>query len=234
MRRCSGGAVLVVSPNNPDGRRLEAGQVGELAEEAERHDVALVVDRAFDLAVSGRTDLYEVLDTRCSRYYVIEDTGKSVAAAGMKVAFVTTGRRSYRSLIRASDDILLTVSPFSLALVAALIWSGERARLEAAIDANRVLLQTTLLDRLAVSNESSGTPVAWIRLPSLMSADEFVAAQEQAGVMVLPGEQFYWASAAEPGYVRIALARGAEYFSDAVRAMLDVCGALNLTDRAPG
>lgn len=231
MSRCSGGAVLVVSPNNPDGKRLELRQIAELAEEAERHDVALVVDRAFDLEVAGRTEIYGVLEGHCNRYYVIEDTGKSVAAAGMKVAFVTTGLQTNSGLTQAADDLLLSVAPFSLALIAGLIRSGERARLEAAIHSNRMLLQS-LLDRLLVRNESPRTPVAWIRLPPNISADEFVSAQQQAGVMVLPGEQFYWASGAERGYVRIALARGAEYFSGAIEAMLEVCVALKLTDRA--
>ena len=92
-----GDCLLVVNPNNPDGRRMEADYLADLAAKLEKQKGLLIVDEAFvdltpDLSVVG--DL-----SRMPNVVVLRSFGKFFGMAGIRLGFLL-GHEMHLSKIR--------------------------------------------------------------------------------------------------------------------------------------
>jgi enduracididine biosynthesis enzyme MppP len=217
--------VFVTTPNNPTGAYLGADALRSLAEQCAEAGVLLALDvcfRGFDRRF--QYDSYALLDATGVQYVLIEDTGKLWPTSELKLGFVAFSANCPLALMDAMSDILLSVSPFVLALVSEL--AGEAAEggydeLHNLIRANRLRLTDALQGTPArVVDRLSRVSVARIELPPEASARDTYRSLRAAGVHVLPCGPFHWAAQEEgERYIRVALGRDATLIETAARRL---------------
>jgi DNA-binding transcriptional MocR family regulator len=159
---------------------------------------------------------------------VIEDTGKTWPTLDLKVGLSVSSKSLGDDLMTITDEMLLSVSPFTLRLLTELLR-------EAAVTAgaepydpyvarvvrdNRQILRTAMQSvPLTLPNEQSRTSFEWLRLPRGWSSTGYCRALLQNGLAVLPGGPFFWQDERiGDQFVRIALARRSEEFTQGVAA----------------
>ena len=66
--------------------------------------------------------------------------------------------------------------------------------------------------------------MSWLRIDHSLSALELKQILDQHGVFVLPGNQFFWNDRRQgERFIRVALARDAEMFREAVTVLGEAC-----------
>lgn len=224
------GAVFVAAPNNPTGQVPTLAEFSALLDAAVHTGTIVVVDASFRL-LSGMSD-WDQYSTAGQfdglEYMFIEDTGKTWPARELKVGLCVTSGRLAPVVERVTDEVMLNVSPFSLALLTRFVESDLRRRdagrpiLAAEVVArNRTHLRAELVDTPLVSEFPDSTiSVEWVHLPQHWHAPELCAWLDTRHVSVLPGGPFYWSSqAAGHQMLRIALMRDSQQFTDSVAAL---------------
>ena len=233
--------ITLVDPNNPTGFSLfhpdEKGFL-EVVRFCVDHKKLLVLDFCFSafLLAHGlpRLDVYNILEDSGVSYIAMEDTGKTWPLQDAKCATLMTSRDINHDVYQIVTSVLLNVSPFILKLVTSYIRDSEKDNFQSV----REVLTTNL--RCARENLEGtilrycepmvNTSVGWfeIRDPKV-SADELQAHLLKHNVYVLSGKYFYWHDP-ELGqrFIRVALARKPEVFTQTMVAMRDALGAYNV------
>jgi enduracididine biosynthesis enzyme MppP len=223
-------ALFITTPNNPTGTYLSEEALTEIAEQCAAADVLLVLDvcfRGFEPAF--QYDSYELLDTTGVDYVLIEDTGKLWPMSELKLGFAAVSENCTVALADAMSDVLLSVSPFVLALVTELSHQaadGGYADLHKLVASNRSTLTHALAGTPArVVDERSRISVARVELPAEMTATGAYERLRKRGVHILPCGPFHWADNAEgERYIRVALGRDTELVHATASRMRDFFG----------
>jgi enduracididine biosynthesis enzyme MppP len=205
--------VFITTPNNPTGVVIDAGALERIAGWTRDNGALLALDtsfRGFDRR--AQYDAYELLDGVGAEYVIIEDTGKLWPMSELKLGFLAHSARCRLALEEAMSDILLSVSPFVLAVVhelAADAAAGGFDQLHALIARNRAVL-TEAIDgaRAGTVVDGGRVSVARVALQEGTSAQAAWAELRRNGVDALPCGPFHWANTDDGDrFLRIALAR---------------------------
>ncbi|WP_338439235.1 aminotransferase class I/II-fold pyridoxal phosphate-dependent enzyme [uncultured Aquabacterium sp.] len=225
-------AIFMVDPNNPTGFSLfnpgpEAFK--EVVRFCVDHDKLLILDLCFAafLMTSGqpRCDIYEILENSGVRYIAMEDTGKTWPLQDAKCATLLASQNINDDIYPIVTSVLLNVSPFVLRLITRYIEDSGKdnfASVRNLLDVNRECARDHLdSPYLKYCEPQIKSSVAWFEIQDpKQRADELQAYLLEDEIYVLSGKYFYWNNP-EQGqrYIRIALAREAGLFSDAMKAI---------------
>jgi aspartate/methionine/tyrosine aminotransferase len=209
------GALVVVVPNNPTGRRPDPAAMQRLLDWAAARDVHLVVDLAFRwFDDSGRGDLVRAAEARGADLLTIDDTGKVLSLSDLKAGVLTATNRLVGPIRAVHTEYVLNVSELGLRLLTAMLARGGDDEVERArqlVLRNRNCLSTSLAGLVKDDGELPGMSVAWLRVPD--HRDRVVAGCRARGVEILPGDRFDWAGRPAGTHVRVALLRDPDYFA---------------------
>jgi aspartate/methionine/tyrosine aminotransferase len=192
-------AVLVVSPNNPTGSMLHAGDRDWLAGLAARRGVAIVADEVFgDYPLRPPSTAASLVGERRALTFTLGGLSKSCGLPQHKLAWtIVSGpdaavHEALRRLEVISDTYLSVASPVQAALPS-LLAAGREVR--------RVIL-SRLQDNLAALRratahapdvtllEPEGGWSAVLRVPAVRSEEQMALAALDRGVVVHPGYFF--------------------------------------------
>ncbi|MGW6857016.1 aminotransferase class I/II-fold pyridoxal phosphate-dependent enzyme [Streptomyces xanthophaeus] len=206
-------AVFLTVPNNPTGAVIGPAALRTIAESCAGHGKILVLDTSFrGFVTEEREDTYALLDRTGVHYVIIEDTGKLWPLSELKLGFIGHSAACPLDLYENLSDVLLSVSPFVLALVAEFAdeaGAGGYQRLHTLVSRNRRILREALEDTEArLPGNPSDVSVSMIDLPAPLDAGRVWADLKASGLHVLRCEPFYWAAPARGSRrIRVALAR---------------------------
>jgi aspartate/methionine/tyrosine aminotransferase len=231
-------ALFLVDPNNPTGSSLmRYGRRGfeEVVRFCREHNKLLLIDFCFAAFTlfdepTQRFDMYELLEQSGVSYLAIEDTGKTWPVQDAKCAMLTPSDDIYQVVYDLHTSVLLNVSPFVLNMLRHYVEESARdgmASVRDLLNTNRATAVKALDGSLLKYQEPfASVSVAWFKLDHpMLTGTELQREAAKADVYVLPGKYFYWSQPSKgEQYVRIALARDAEMFAEAMvklRARLD-------------
>lgn len=225
-------AIFLVDPNNPTGASLFADNADpfrEVIRFCKDHGKILILDFCFAafILTSGRTrvDAYEILEDSGVSYIAMEDTGKTWPLQDAKCATIMSSRNLNNDIYSIVTSVLLNVSPFILNLVTQYVKDSaadDFKSIREVLAVNRAMAIHHLHGKvLSYCEPTIETSVGWFRInDDRISADRLHAHLLKYNVYVLPGKYFYWMHP-ERGqrFIRIALARDPDVFSQAVVTM---------------
>jgi aspartate/methionine/tyrosine aminotransferase len=221
-------AVFLVIPNNPTGGELGPSEFENWVVLCKERQILIIVDFSFRFFSSlSRWDQYDILIKHKSEFICIEDTGKTWPTLDLKTGFILSSQHLYAPLESISDDILLNISPFILALISEYIfierYLPKRESVVGIAESNRQTLRQVLLDTpIEISSPASNISVEWIRLPNSWDSVHFCQWLESRQIYLLPGPPFFWDNPERgSSHARIALMRPERFFSDAVALFKD-------------
>lgn len=224
-------AIFIVDPNNPTGFTLFANgkkSYQELIRFAKDNDKLLIFDFCFASFMLPDVnldvfDLYEMLEESGVRYIAIEDTGKTWPVQDAKAALIKCSQEMYQEIYNIHTSYLLNVSPFILNLLTEYILDSEKdnfASVYNLLETNREIAKKELAGSLLELQPSKAkVSVAWFKIKNpTITATELQKAILNEGVYVLPGTYFFWKNRQQgERYIRIALARDTEMFTQAIK-----------------
>jgi aspartate/methionine/tyrosine aminotransferase len=192
-------AVLMVSPNNPTGSFVTAGELDRLAEVCARRGVAIIADEVFaDYRLEPPSDPPgRVLDRRDVLAFSLGGLSKSIGLPQVKLGWIAAAGPDEivgQALTRLEliCDTYLSVSTPAQASAADLLEAGRplRAAIQARISANwRRLTASSASACRALAAEGGWYGV--LQVPSLSSEEDLVLdLVESHGVLVHPGYFF--------------------------------------------
>jgi aspartate/methionine/tyrosine aminotransferase len=215
-------ALFLVLPNNPTGWRLDADEWRALIADVTARDILLVVDFSFRYFDADLVDVYALLQTSGCQFIAIEDTGKHASALDIKVGIAVADTSTNIHVTRVVEDILLNVSPLALGFLRELIENDSREQTLELIKRNRRHL-CTLAPQLGLmcTTRLPSMSVEWLWTESSKDLKSLVNQGRDAGVVVLPGEPFFWNDHKRGrNFIRIALMRDHGYFRRSLEALM--------------
>ena len=208
-------AIWIFLPNNPTGGILTESQFGTIVEIAAQRNITLVFDfcfRFFSRAVTSY-DQYASLAATGTRYFAIEDTGKTWNTCDTKVSLVSCSHHFGNELFEAHDNLLLNISPLHLLYLGNILERSECAGLDAVIwdrfEEKRGIL-CGALEALPLVNASknNSVPLLWLRESRPGAARHLLEKAHTVGIHILPGDQFFWHdNSLGHEFIRLPLAR---------------------------
>ncbi|WP_405873147.1 MULTISPECIES: pyridoxal phosphate-dependent aminotransferase [unclassified Streptomyces] len=184
-------AIYFNNPNNPTGYRLDETQLARLVDLAERHDLWLIADNAYenydfspdgfiDPATVGRAD---------ARTFSVYSGSKTYAMPGARVGHLISPPGCTETLTKWSLHTLYSVSTAAqFALYEALSTSPAElaARRRLAAEAGRLADETLEIPHTALA----GGLYTFLDLRAYGSGEEFVRRCAEEGVGLAPGRVF--------------------------------------------
>jgi aspartate/methionine/tyrosine aminotransferase len=235
-------AIFIVDPNNPTGFTL-LGQKNKKAFEnvvqfCKDSDKILIVDYCFANFLMNDEeielyDTYKVLKESGIKYMAIEDTGKTWPIQDAKIAMLKVSDNLYEEMYSIYTAYILNVSPFILNFLTEYLLDSQNckfASIKNLLNTNRKILEETFQDTILKPLKPKGkVSVAWceIREPNL-KATELQRILYEEGVYVLPGTYFFWHNPDQgEKYIRIALARDTDNFTEGMFLIKDILDRLD-------
>lgn len=216
-------AILVVSPNNPTGSYLAAGELERLLALCRERGWTLIADEVFaDYPLDVRRPLTDLAARTDVLTFTLGGLSKSIGMPQLKLGWVIAGgepsiRDAALSRLEFIADTYLSVgTPVQVAL-ASLLTSGAEIRTAIQQRIHRNLQHVRDAVRRFPACELLLTEGGWsavIRVPAIRSEDRLVLdllAHER--VLVHPGYFFDFANEA---YVIVSLLPGEDVFADAI------------------
>jgi aspartate/methionine/tyrosine aminotransferase len=197
--------VVVTTPANPTGYVLADDDAAALADLAERHDLAVVCDEAYDLLVyDGRRHLSPLRSEPLrARTVLVRSFTKSYALAPWRLGYAVAPAPVAAGVARAVAWTTLSVS-YAAQVVGAAALRGPREWLPdvlAAYQANRdrICAAVARVDGLSC-HVPQGAAFVWLDVRGLGAPSAVVADRlaRELGIPATAGEHF-----AAPGFVRI-------------------------------
>jgi aspartate/methionine/tyrosine aminotransferase len=233
------GALILVQPNNPTGRSLDATGFRAVAEYCASHGTILVVDNTFRFYNRSPFDDFGILNESGTSFIAIEDTGKVWPTHDLKASLIICSSDLEDLVTAIYNELYLCSSRFTLAVLERFILKttelGLAQTIWSQVDEHRALLRSAIQNTNVVVDPSavdSTISVEWLSCIATGSCDlDLTNALAREGVMILPGRPFFWASGDKDGRhfnVRLALMKPRKSFVNA----MDVIGsshALSIT-----
>ena len=224
-------AVFLVTPNNPTGNILTKDNFDVLVEFCQRNDKILILDCAFRAYVPADQifDQHDILMKSGIRYIVIEDTGKTWPTLEIKASFLAISDSIYQEIYDIYTDFSLHISPFALKLLSEFVKLSQNesfAYTHEIVKSNRETLYKCIQGTLLTAVEKPYMSVSWLEIREITSF-HLKSVLDARGVYVIPGDYFYWSNP-ELGshFIRVALVRDPDIFSEAAKLMGEVCREL--------
>ncbi|GAA2069390.1 aminotransferase class I/II-fold pyridoxal phosphate-dependent enzyme [Streptomyces albiaxialis] len=206
-------AVFLTVPNNPTGTTIGPDALRRIALQCAGQGKPLILDTCFRGFIPGeRPDTCALLDGTGVEWIMIEDTGKLWPLLELKLGFISHSRQCSFDIAEKLSDVLLSVSPFVLSLLAefaADARDGGYERIHALIRRNRQVLADSL-DGTGASLPpgSADVSVALVELPDHLSSRKAWSDLRRLGLHALPCESFFWADKKQgERFIRVALSR---------------------------
>jgi alanine-synthesizing transaminase len=221
-------AVLVVSPNNPTGSYLKAGELANLAALCAGRTMALVADEVFaDYALDAPSDCVTDVALRCEALaFTLGGLSKSVGLPQLKLGWIVVGGAAVRrepalqALELIADSYLSVATPVQVA-AAHLLTRGEAIRYGILTRLRRNLETLRALAGSFPDCELLACEGGWyavVRVPATRSEDELVMALlDRERILVHPG---YFFDFPREAYIVVSLLPAPEVFADAAARML--------------
>lgn len=207
---CRNGGVravyLMPSCRNPTLTCMPETRRRDLAEVCRRHDLLIIEDDVFALAVDTGRALPTFSALTPERTCFIAATSE-ILGGGLRVAYLCPPQEYREELERTISYTLSMVPPLMAELASQWILDGtadrvlEAKRREAAA---RNLLAQELLDGCGLVSRRTGF-FCWLPLPEPWTGIQFADAARQQGLLVAEGEHFLTGHAAQGHGVRLAL-----------------------------
>lgn len=208
-------SLVLTLPNNPSGITVSRETLSEIAKLCATHNTALVIDASFRAYSTDQFDYYEVLtSTRDLDWMMLEDSGKLWAANDLKAGILMCSARFFPKASELFHDLILSISPFVLALLSQL---AEHAGKEAVgeiidhIQTNRSLVREGLKGHSLFEVDTTSSQLSVERLfydekvyPDQLKLLEHLALK---GLALTGSEGYFWAGSEHKPFVRLALAR---------------------------
>ena len=225
-------ALFLVLPNNPTGWDPAQQRIENLLGWLAVHRKPVVMDFSFRFysALCSWDQYAFVSKVPNLEWIFIEDIGKTWPLAEMKVGVASTSARFHRIMSDVTGELLLNVSPFVLEMLTHTIrsnsGSNQTAEIVERLQARRVVAENrrrlrSCIAPLAIEllSPMSTISVEWLRFtdrPGIDAITDLLA----NGLAVLPGAPFFWndRSLGSQNF-RVALARDAAYFGEALRVL---------------
>ncbi|EGB15371.1 transcriptional regulator, GntR family with aminotransferase domain-containing protein [Pseudodesulfovibrio mercurii] len=199
---------LMPGVHNPTTATLSEARRNEIARLADRHDLILIEDDAYDLTDPGR--MAPVGNRAPHRRVYIAGMSKSLAA-GLRVAFVVAPQHLVKPLAQAVLNTVWMAPPLNVELAAMWIHDGTADRVveaKRAEAARRYMLACDVLDGLRFRGKRSGF-FLWLELPEPWTGRALEQAAAGRGVSVFGAEKFTVGQSPAPRAARVSLT-GAE------------------------
>jgi aspartate/methionine/tyrosine aminotransferase len=224
-------AICLVTPNNPTGMTLTEENLRLLLRFCKERGKLLIVDNCFRHYLPRQLvyDQYRLVREAGVDAILVEDTGKTWPTSEIKAPFFAASHDNgfFDRIYDIYTDFLLHVSPVGIKLMhefVRLSKTDEMASIHGVIRINRRALQESLAGTFLKPCERPFASVAWLRIDHSLTALELKQVLDGEGVFVLPGNHFFWNDALRGDkFIRVALARDADVFREAVALLGDVC-----------
>lgn len=207
---CRSGGVhavyLMPSCRNPTLTRMPEGRRRDLLEVCRRHDLLIIEDDVFTLAVENKQRIPSFSVLAPERTCFIAATSE-ILGGGLRVAYLCPPQGLREELERTISYTISMVPPLMAELAAQWILNGtadkvlEAKRREAAA---RNLLAQEMLDGSSLVIRRTGF-FCWLPLPEPWTGRAFADAARKRGLLVAEGEHFMTGHAAQGQGVRLAL-----------------------------
>jgi aspartate/methionine/tyrosine aminotransferase len=215
-------ALLLNSPNNPTGSVLSEQTLRRVLEIAERHDLWVVSDEAYDELIFDTTHVSAASVAGSDRVISIFSFSKTYAMTGWRVGYVTGPREFVRELSLHQEPVYSCASTVSqYAALAALAGPQDCVgEMVAAYRHRRDTVARIIEDSRCGYHQPDGGFFVMVdcRIHSPDSWKFALAALTQAGVGVVPGAAF---GAQGEGYVRLTLATAEEPLIEGVQRLVE-------------
>lgn len=212
-------AIVVVNPNNPTGSFVTPAEQDALA----AHGLPIISDEVFldyPLDSSGTTFVRDDVLT-----FTLGGLSKSAGLPHFKLAWIRVSGPGKREALEAleliADNFLSVATPVQAALpdllrLAPRIRDQIRARTRANLETLRAAMSAAPAARVL---PVEGGWSAVVRIPRLMSDEDFALAALDRGVLVQPG---YFFDFAQEGYVVVSLLTLPEVFVEGIGRVVDM------------
>lgn len=204
----SGGGVkglyLMPSCHNPTLAQIPEGRRRQLVETCRRHEVLIVEDDVFALALQHSLPPLSALAPELGCF--IAATSEALSG-GLRIAYLCPPERYVERLERAIACTIAMTPPLMAELATQWILDGTADAVLAAKReeaAARNVAARRILDGFALETRTTGF-FCWLRLPKPWSAAAFAEAARLRGVLVAEGDHFALSHGAPEEGVRIAL-----------------------------
>jgi aspartate/methionine/tyrosine aminotransferase len=224
-------AICLVTPNNPTGMTLTEENLRRLLRFCKERGKLLIADHCFRHYLPRPLvyDQYRLVREAGVDAVLVEDTGKTWPTSEIKAPFfaVSRGNGFFDRIYDIYTDFLLHVSPVGIKLMHEFVRlsdKDEMASIHEVVRMNRRALQENLAGTFLTPCEHPFASVAWLRIDHSLTAMELKQILDAEGVFVLPGPHFFWNDPRKgEKFIRIALARDADVFREAVALLGKVC-----------
>jgi aspartate/methionine/tyrosine aminotransferase len=224
-------AICLVTPNNPTGMTLGEENLRRLLRFCKERRKLLILDNCFRAYLPRELvyDDYRLVLEAGIDVVMIEDTGKTWPTSEIKAPFfaVSRGNALFDRIYEIYTDFLLHISPVGIKLMHEFIRLSRQddlASIQEVVRVNRTALYASLTGTFLTPCERPFASVAWLHVEHPLSGLALKQVLDEHGVFVLPGNQFFWHDRRQgEQFIRVALARDAEMFREAVSLIGEVC-----------
>ena len=216
--------VVICNPCNPTGAVYTQGELEDLAEIAEEHDLWVISDEPYDHIVYDGVDFVSALEVPAlaDRLLYVNSFSKTWAMTGWRIGWVA----GPREVIGAIGAVHRTINgPVNsavqrAALVAVTEPSDWPERMRREYQARRDIVSRMVagVENLELL-EPDGSFYAFIRYGSDVPSVDVVAQAQEAGVAIRSGSEF---GPSGEGFVRVAFSTGRERLIEGMERLLGV------------
>src|SRR5437660_5161850 len=216
--------VVICNPCNPTGAVYTQGELEDLAEIAEEHDLWVISDEPYDHIVYDGVDFVSALEVPAlaDRLLYVNSFSKTWAMTGWRIGWVA----GPREVIGAIGALHRTINgPVNsavqrAALVAVTEPSDWPERMRREYQARRDLVSRMVAGLEGLEpGEPDGSFYGFIRYGSDVPSVDVVAQAQEAGVAIRSGSEF---GPSGEGFVRVAFSTGRERLIEGMERLLGV------------
>ncbi len=218
-------AICVVSPNNPTGIYYTEQNFRALVRFCKENDKLLIIDSSFRpyRPLDDVFDEYELLIQSGIDFIVVEDSGKTWPARGLKVSILAVAPRIAQDVYDIYTDFIYYHSPFIVGLITEFVKTSIADGLQVVHELpknNRQSLAEAISGTCLEFADKSPTGLAWLKVTNHYTGDQIQELLAQNDVFVVAGRHFFWHDkSAGDKYIRVSLLRDEQVFRAAAQRM---------------
>ena len=237
-------AICVSRPTNPTGNVLTNEEVDRLAKLAAEREIPLLIDNAYGAPFPGA--LFESIDPVWNRDRVMTFSLSKLGLPGTRTGIVLADESIIERLRSMTGNIGLANNNIGQSIVEPLLRSGELVRLSREVirpfyESRSRIAQQLVAEHFADDfpyrvHVSEGAFFLWLWFPELpITTRELYERLKQRGVLVVPGEYFFYGQPSEaPDWphqrqcIRMTFSQSEETIAQGIAKIADelrqVCG----------
>ena len=200
-------AICASRPTNPSGNVLTDAEIGRLSDLARRHHIPFIIDNAYGAPFPGI--IFEDATPFWQPHCILTYSLSKIGLPGTRTGIVVGPPEIIRALSSMSAIVGLSNPSIGQQIMLPLIESGEILRLSREIVRPYYLEKRDLALQAAADafgddidwavHRSEGALFLWFRFPGLsITSKELYQRLKRRGVLVIPGEYFFYGLGDEP------------------------------------